>query len=71
MPSSDPELTRQLIKGRSGGGQRLTLSGCVDIDVGEHFPGRDGDDCGLGRDLIDISWPEAAGTSQRTRYLLV
>ena len=33
--------------------------------------GRDEDDCGLGRDLIDISWLEAAGTSQRTRYLLV
>ena len=35
MPSSDSEL-------------RLTLSGGIDIDVGEHFPGRDGDDCGLG-----------------------
>ena len=56
------------------------MSVCININikVGEHFHavlevegGRDEDDCGLASSLIDISWLEAAGTSQRTRYLLV
>ena len=63
---------------RSVRGGGLTLSVCINIKVGEHFHavlevegGRDEDDCGLASSLIDISWLEAAGTSQRTRYLLV